>query len=150
MMLMSSEKSFRALRNAIRDANGPVIPCLGMLLTDLTFIETASLSPTDDATIELLKRERRNAVLEVLLHPDMPHLAELDLDPTTQHLAEAINLLQMTEEEQHQRSLLVEPRPSLTNQHGDSQIRKAVRGFMERNPSVAAMARNLMESLLPR
>lgn len=54
--MMRSVSSFKAYREALKSGSGPCIPFLGVILTDLTFLEDGNPSTTKDGLINWQKR----------------------------------------------------------------------------------------------
>ncbi|KNC49216.1 Ras guanine nucleotide exchange factor A [Thecamonas trahens ATCC 50062] len=112
--VFSSAKSWKALRERIHAVNPPVIPYLGMYLTDLTFTEDGNPS-TIDGLINFTKCRRYAAILrEIQRYQDigyddvvveMSHHMWLQKD-----IERAVQTYPDADEELYQKSLKVEPR----------------------------------------
>ena len=108
--LMNPEKSFAQYRKAYdvaTQASGSVIPYIGAYLTDLTFIEEASVSKVG-ARINIQKHSGVFGVLEKLqlLNRKLP----LNLEPLESVQRWFLNLPVLPEKELYDASLKVEPR----------------------------------------
>lgn len=105
--LMNPEKSFQHYRRAYDSLTTPGIPYLGAYLTDLTFIEEASLSKIGPR-INLQKHTMVFGVLEKLqlLNRKLP----LNLEPLESVQQWVLRLPVLGEKELYDLSLLIEPR----------------------------------------
>lgn len=62
--MTDSQKAYSSLRKAIKEANPPCIPYLGMYLTDLTFIEEGNKDTLTD--FELINFHKRRLISETI------------------------------------------------------------------------------------
>jgi len=65
--LMSSDKGYKNYRSAIHNVNPPLIPYLGVYLTDLTFIEDGNPDRVPDKPDGLINFRKRDMIYDVIL-----------------------------------------------------------------------------------
>ena len=110
---MSSLGSFRTYRASLRAATGPVIPFMGVILSDLTFIEDGNPNFTPDGLINWTKRALLYNILSAFL--EFQRVCQYDV-PDPAHKAAIVADLeahQSTPTLLYKMSLELEPRDAL-------------------------------------
>jgi len=108
--VICAESGYSKLRRAMINCVGPTIPFLGLILTDLRFVEDAFPEYIDPPCINWNKCEHRYLIVNQLFQYDWTQAIELEIDSSTRDLTHIIELLQSDESEQYDFSLWVEPR----------------------------------------
>jgi len=108
MQLMKTENSYRNYREALHNANPPIIPYLGVYLTDFTFIEVGN----KDFLGELINFRKREQVAEIIfeiqLYQQGNNLHTLKPHPKLVSLLNQLSVMDDTK--LYELSMLREPR----------------------------------------
>ncbi|KAJ3191618.1 hypothetical protein HK101_007556 [Irineochytrium annulatum] len=107
--LMSSERSFAGYRQALRRAEMPCIPYLGVFLRDLLYIDEANKDRRADGCVNLAKFLLMGDVIVMMKSFQLArHSVGVQRDPTV--LGVILDRPLMTDDEAYERSLELEPR----------------------------------------
>ena len=106
--LMSSGNSYRHYRTAMRDANPPIIPYMGVHLSDLTFIDEGN----PDKLGRLINFGKRKLVSKVIAGLQQYQASPYNLDTVPRIVKLVSKKLNYTDDDLYKMSLLREPRGS--------------------------------------
>ena len=106
--LMESGNSYRAYRNAMRDANPPVIPYMGVHLSDLTFIDEGN----PDKLGKLINFGKRKLVSKVIAGLQQYQASPYNLETVPRIVKLLSKKLNCTDDDLYKMSLQREPRGS--------------------------------------
>eukprot|EP01119_Soliformovum_irregulare_P004557 TRINITY_DN1560_c0_g1_i1.p1 TRINITY_DN1560_c0_g1~~TRINITY_DN1560_c0_g1_i1.p1 ORF type:complete len:1166 (+),score=383.87 TRINITY_DN1560_c0_g1_i1:136-3633(+) len=105
--LCTTRYSFKALREKIHTANPPIIPYLGVYLSDLTFIEDGNSDLIDGGLINFDKRRLLASVIAEIQQYQLQSYAFAEIPPIRDFL---LSVKGMDEDEAYGLSLSIEPR----------------------------------------
>eukprot|EP01097_Dermamoeba_algensis_P010637 TRINITY_DN7938_c0_g1_i1.p1 TRINITY_DN7938_c0_g1~~TRINITY_DN7938_c0_g1_i1.p1 ORF type:complete len:149 (+),score=34.21 TRINITY_DN7938_c0_g1_i1:91-537(+) len=111
--MMNSEGNYRSYRKTLKAAKVPVIPYLGVYLTDLTFIDDGNPDKVNNL-INFKKRELTHRLLQEIQLYQQTGFDFPPIEPLNTFLAECPT--SMTEAELYDLSLILEPRNSEISQ----------------------------------
>lgn len=110
--LMSTSKNFKEYRETIKLCEQPILPYLGVYLTDLTFIEDGHKDTSADGKINFLKRTQLASVIQdIMQYQQLPY--KYDAVPWVQQEFEGWEIV--IEKVQYGLSLEVEPREAASS-----------------------------------
>jgi hypothetical protein len=111
---MSSSNSFKNYRDRLRSSTAPTIPFMGVLLSDLTFIEDGNQDNTSEGLIYWAKRTLLYGVLSEFL--EHQRACQYDCSPffsLRDAIKHSLNTLNTPLKDLYELSLLIEPRAGL-------------------------------------
>ncbi|KNC49780.1 cell division control protein [Thecamonas trahens ATCC 50062] len=122
--LLSREKNFKNMRDALPTLNPPIIPYVGMWLTDLTFLEDGNQDVTPSGLINFEKRFMISAVIrDVQQYQQTPYCLRRNR-PIRRWIASQPSNMLYSEDSAYELSLEVEPREGAPKSKSKSKSKK--------------------------
>lgn len=111
---LSRESSYKSYREALHDRNPPVIPYIGVYLSDLTFLEDGNKDTTANDQINFHKRIMiSNVIKEIKTYQQMPYNIE-EVESIQKFVNETITM-SLDDNQLYEYSVKCEPRQSQGN-----------------------------------
>jgi len=129
---MSSASSFRNYRQQLNKERSACVPFLGVILSDLTFMEDGNPDFTEAGLINWQKRTLLYTVLSQFLDFQSRSFYNVPDNPLSKSLIGSINALQLTSDELYATSLKLEPRGGIPPE-------------LVEKPTIGATLKNLKE-----
>jgi len=109
--IINPQESYKAYRNLLAKSSPPCIPHIGILLTDLVFIEDGNPDIIDSNLINFHKKRLAiNNILQFNLHQTSPYNFH-KVDIIQEYLEKEMRVIEnITDEDLYQISLKIEPR----------------------------------------
>jgi len=121
--LMSNESNYKNYRERLRGSNPPVVPYLGMYLTDLIFIENGNPDKTKENHINFDKsRLIARVIKEIQSYQQSPY----NLKKIPEFEIYFNNLKCLSESDIHQYSMLCEPKEVKDKSNTLAQVAKRI------------------------
>ena len=105
--LMNHKSSYRSYRSTLNSAKKPVVPFIGVFLTDLTFIEDGNPKFLHNNLVNFTKCQRTSNVVQEILNYKSQY-SQLKIDESIQSWLH--NVQPIGEEEAYTQSTRIEPR----------------------------------------